>query len=161
MGSVFLLLGSNMGDRLSHLLNAGQDISRQIGKIVTVSSIYRTAPWGNRDQPDFYNQVIEIDPFEDPHTTLLTLLEIEKKLGRVRSGKYGSRTIDIDILLWKDIIIRHPDLVIPHPQMQNRRFALEPLAEIAPAFMHPVLKKTSATLLKECTDELAVKRVEL
>lgn len=160
MGSVFLLMGSNLGDRLSHLLDARQHISRQAGKIVTVSSVYRTDAWGNHAQPDFYNQVIEIEPLAEPHLTLLTLLEIEKKMGRVRVEKYGSRIIDLDILIWKDVIIHQPDLVIPHPQIQYRRFTLEPLAEIAPAFIHPVLKKTSLQLLEECPDELTVNRVD-
>lgn len=161
MGSVFLLMGSNLGDRLNHLLDARQYISRQAGKIVTVSSVYRTDAWGNQAQPDFYNQVVEIEPLAEPHPTLLTLLEIEKKMGRVRVEKYGSRIIDLDILIWKDAIVHQADLVIPHPQIQFRRFTLVPLAEIAPAFLHPVVKKTFLQLLEECTDNLTVSRVNL
>lgn len=161
MGSVFLLMGSNLGDRFNHLLEARQHISRQVGKIVTVSSIYRTDAWGNHAQPDFFNQAIEVEPSEGPHPTLLTLLQIEKVMGRVRTEKYGSRTIDLDILIWKNTIVHQPDLIIPHPQLQHRRFALEPLAEIAPGYVHPVLKKTFLQLLEACTDDLTVNRVEL
>jgi 2-amino-4-hydroxy-6-hydroxymethyldihydropteridine diphosphokinase len=161
MGSVFLLMGSNLGDRFSHLLEARQHISRQVGKIVTVSSIYRTDAWGNHDQPDFFNQAVEIEPLQGPHPTLLTLLQIEKEMGRVRVEKYGSRIIDLDILIWKDAVVRQPDLIIPHPHMQHRRFALEPLVEIAAQGVHPVLRKTFSQLLEACTDELTVNRVEL
>lgn len=161
MGSVFLLMGSNLGDRLNHLLEARHEISRQAGKIITASGVYQTEAWGNRSQPDFYNQVIEIEPVYEPHATLLLLLDIEKKLGRVRLEKYGSRVIDIDILFWNKEIIDQPDLIIPHPQLQHRRFVLVPMVEIAPTFIHPILNKTSLQLLDECTDELSVTRVEL
>lgn len=161
MGSVYLLLGSNLGERLANLHEARQQISRQIGKIVTASAIYRTAPWGDKAQPDFYNQVVQIEPFTTPQETLLMLLEIEKKMGRVRIEKWGSRIIDIDILLWGNDQLDLPDLVIPHPQLPNRKFALVPLAEIAPQTVHPVLKKTIRQLLTECTDTLAVSKVDL
>jgi 2-amino-4-hydroxy-6-hydroxymethyldihydropteridine diphosphokinase len=161
MGSVFLLLGSNLGDRLANLLEARQHISRQAGKIVTASGIYRTAAWGDETQPDFYNQALEIDPFAGPRETLLSLLEIEKKMGRVRHEKWGSRVIDIDIVLWGNDHIELPDLTIPHPHLQDRRFVLVPLAEIAPQTVHPVLKKNILQLLAECTDTLGVSRVDL
>lgn len=161
MGSVFLLLGSNLGERLANLHEARQQISRQIGKIVTASATYRTAAWGDKAQPDFYNQAVQIDPFTKPQETLLMLLEIEKKMGRVRIEKWGSRIIDIDILLWGNDQLDLPDLVIPHPQLPNRKFALVPLAEIAPQTVHPVLKKTICQLLTECTDTLAVSKVDL
>ena len=161
MGSVFLLLGSNLGERLTNLHDARQHISRQLGKIVTASGIYRTAAWGNESQPDYYNQAIEIEPFAAPHETLLLLLEIEKKLGRVRNEKWSSRIIDIDILLWGNDHIQLPDLMVPHPQLQYRKFVLVPLAEIAPKAVHPVLKKNVHQLLVECTDALSVSRVVL
>lgn len=154
-------MGTNLGDRLNHLLEARQCISRQAGKIITASSVYRTDAWGDLSQPDFYNQAVELEPFADAHDTLLSLLKIERDMGRVRHVKYGSRIIDIDILLWEDQIIQLSDLIVPHPHLQDRRFALIPLAEIAPAFLHPVFKKTSAQLLEECTDKLTVSRVDL
>ncbi len=161
MGSVFLLLGSNLGERLANLLEARQQISRQAGEIVTVSNLYSTAAWGNSNQPDFYNQAIEINPFSGPHETLLTLLGIERNMGRVRVNKWGSRLIDIDILLWKDEQIQLPDLVVPHPHLPDRKFALVPLAEIAPEAKHPVLKKTILQILADCNDMLTVDRIEL
>lgn len=161
MGSVFLLLGSNLGERAANLLEARQQISRQSGKIVTVSGIYRTAAWGDERQPDFYNQALEVEPFTEPHETLISLLEIENKMGRVRNEKWGSRIIDIDILLWGDDHIELPDLIIPHPHLQDRKFVLVPLAEIAPKAVHPLLKKNVTQLLAECTDTLSVNRVDL
>lgn len=161
MGSVFLLLGSNLGDRLVNLLEARQRISRQLGKIVTASEIYQTAAWGDENQPDFYNQALEIEPLRGAHETLLLLLEIEKKMGRVRNERWGSRIIDIDILLWGNDRIELPDLIIPHPHLQERKFVLVPLAEIAPQTLHPILRKNIEQLLIECTDTLSVSRVDL
>lgn len=161
MGSVFLLLGSNLGERFANLFEARQQISRQVGKIVTASGIYRTAAWGNETQPDFYNQAIEIEPLAEPHETLLRLLAIEKTMGRVRNEKWGSRVIDIDVLLWGNDHVELPDLIIPHLHLQDRKFALVPLVEIAPEMIHPVLKRTITQLLTECTDTLSVSRVDL
>lgn len=161
MDSVFLLLGSNLGDRIATLAEARLHISRQAGKIITQSSVYKTAAWGNTDQPEFYNQCIEIQPFRGSLETLDTVLKIEKLMGRVREIKWGSRLIDIDILLWGNDIIDHPTLTVPHPQLQHRRFALTALAEIAPEFAHPVLHKSILQLLKDCTDHLAVEKLDL
>lgn len=161
MGSVFLLLGSNLGDRLANLQEARQQISRQSGKIVTVSGVYQTAAWGAENQPDFYNQAVEIEAFVSPEKTLQSLLAIEKTMGRVRKVKWGARLIDIDILLWGNSLIDSPNLMIPHPHLPARRFALAPLAELAPQAVHPLLGKTILQLLHECTDALDVTRIDL
>lgn len=161
MGSVFLSLGSNQGDRAAQLFEARQQISRQAGRIITVSGVYQTAAWGDETQPDYYNQVIEIEPVALPHETLRLLLGIEKKMGRVRVAKWGSRLMDIDILLWNEAHIQLPDLIVPHPHLQDRKFVLVPLAEVAPNAVHPVFKKNIRQLLVECTDTRNVSRVDL
>lgn len=161
MGSVFLLLGSNLDNRVSNLHEARQQISRYGGKIITTSSIYRTQAWGDATRQEFYNQAVEIQPVEDPYKTLYSVLEIEKRMGRVRKEKWGDRLIDIDILLWEDLEIQQADLTVPHPYLHLRRFALTPLAEIAPAAIHPGFNKCVSQLLDECADTLTVERVEL
>lgn len=155
---IFILLGSNVGDRQANLLNARQEISREIGEIITTSAVYKTAPWGNTHQPDFYNQVIGIDSTLTPDTLLEGILEIEKRLGRTREVKWGPRIIDIDILLWGARTIKTPHLTIPHPELPHRRFTLLPLTEIAPEFLHPGEKKTIRELLEACTDPLKVEK---
>lgn len=154
-GGIFLLLGSNMGDRFHHL----DEARKRMGGIVATSSIYVTAAWGNEKQPDFYNQVIEIDTSLTPAALLEKALSVEIELGRIRSEKWGPRVIDIDILLYKDEIIEQPNLVIPHPGIQNRRFTLVPLLELTNK-VHPVLKKTISELLDECKDPLPVTRLQ-
>lgn len=128
------------------------------GEIQLASALYETAAWGKTDQPDFLNQALRVATSQDAPAWLLTLLDIEKQMGRRREGKYGPRIIDIDILFFNNSIIHEPLLVIPHPEIQHRRFALTPLAEIAPFLIHPVLQKTIRQLLAECTDPLAVKQ---
>lgn len=160
MNMAFLLLGSNLDDRKKNLVSAAERIGLTCGKIVRNSGIYQTAPWGKQDQPDFYNQAIEIATGLSARQLLKSILEIEASLGRRRAEKYGPRIIDIDILLFNDEIIDRPSLKIPHPELQNRRFALEPLAEISPSLVHPLLKKTIHRLLLECSDPLAVKKLK-
>jgi 2-amino-4-hydroxy-6-hydroxymethyldihydropteridine diphosphokinase len=161
MSRVFLLLGSNLGDRLTALKDARYHISRKAGKIVTVSSIFQTAAWGGKPQADFYNQALEIQPLANPLQILEALLDIEKSMGRERVEKWDARLIDIDILLWGDLQILEPELVVPHPYLHLRRFALTPIVEIAPEVLHPGLNKTMAELLAECPDDLTVKREKL
>lgn len=157
---VFLLLGSNEGDRLINLHVVKDEIKKSVVLVVEESAIYQTAAWGKTDQPDFYNQVLLLQTTMLPETLLLNLQQIEKKLGRERKEKWGARIIDIDILYFGKTVLNTPDLLIPHPAIALRRFTLVPLVEIAPHFVHPVLKKTNLVLLQECVDVLAVKRVD-
>jgi 2-amino-4-hydroxy-6-hydroxymethyldihydropteridine diphosphokinase len=120
--------------------------------------LYETAAWGKTDQPSFLNQALEIETELDAVQLMKQILEIEKFMGRERKEKYGPRVIDIDILLFNNEQYDLPFLEIPHPQMQNRRFALTPLAEIANDLQHPVLKKSIGQLLRECPDKLEVKK---
>ncbi|HEY9048409.1 MAG TPA: 2-amino-4-hydroxy-6-hydroxymethyldihydropteridine diphosphokinase [Ohtaekwangia sp.] len=155
---IFLLLGTNLGDREQNLAKAKDLISKQVGNLVKESSIYQTAAWGKNDQPDFYNEVIEIDTTLSPQALLQTTLHIEEELGRKRMETWGPRVIDIDILLYRDSIIDTARLTIPHPAMAQRRFTLVPLAEIAADILHPVLQKKISELLDLCPDQLAVRR---
>lgn len=148
-----------MGDSKQYVADAIHMIGEKIGKVEKQSSLYQTASWGKSDQPDFINQAIELRTELNPESLLKSILEIEKLLGRQRSEKWGSRTIDIDILLYEDQIIDDPDLKIPHPFLPERRFALMPLHEIAPDFIHSASGKTIEQLLLELTDELFVKKL--
>jgi 2-amino-4-hydroxy-6-hydroxymethyldihydropteridine diphosphokinase len=158
MNKAYLLTGGNMGNREKNLARAKTLIGEKAGKVIRASALYETAAWGKTDQPSFYNQALEIETALPPKELLKLLLEIEKKLGRHRDEKYGPRIIDIDILLYGDQISNDPQLRIPHPELQNRRFALTPLAEIGPGLMHPVFKKSITELLAICTDTLEVIR---
>lgn len=157
--TAFLLIGGNMGDRASFLDRARQKIAAKCGAIIQQSSLYQTAAWGIEEQPAFLNQVVCIETKLPATVLLTTILDIEKSLGRKRDLKYGPRTIDIDILLFNNDVIREDALTVPHPQMQNRRFVLAPLCEIAPMVLHPVLKKPVAQLLEECPDTLHVQKI--
>ncbi len=157
MNTVYLILGGNKGNKLQNLQSALQLISEKAGKIIQQSAIYRTAAWGNTNQPDFLNQAICLQTSLNAPTLLDVLLNIEKTLGRVRTDeKWMERTMDIDILFFNNDIIDSPNLTIPHPFIQERKFVLVPMAEIAPDFIHPVLKKSIGTLLAECTDALEI-----
>ncbi|HTM93959.1 MAG TPA: 2-amino-4-hydroxy-6-hydroxymethyldihydropteridine diphosphokinase [Flavisolibacter sp.] len=158
MNEVYLLTGGNIGNRLAYLSKAKEEIEKRCGSILKESSVYETAAWGKEDQGAFLNQVLKIGTSLHPEEVLKTILEIEERLGRKRQLKYGPRIIDIDILFFNDDIINQHDLKIPHPQMQNRRFVLVPLNEIAPNKVHPSLHKTIAQLLAECPDPLAVNK---
>jgi len=160
MNKAYLLTGGNLGNRLNNLSDARKLIEQYCGKIVQQSAIYKTAAWGFTDQPDFYNQALEIQTELHPKRLMQTLLTIEGQMGRKREIKFGPRIIDIDILLFNDEIIQQPHLAIPHPRLHERRFALTPLAEIAPNIIHPVLNKTIQQLLLESTDTLDVHKIE-
>ena len=158
MNTAYLLIGGNLGDRAAYLQLAVKHIEALCGKITSSSSIYETAAWGNTNQPAFYNQAIQLMTPMAPEDLLEQLLAIELEMGRVRRQKYGPRTIDLDILMIDDKVLDTPNLTIPHPQLQHRRFALLPLTEIAPSLHHPVLDKTVSELLVNCTDTLDVQK---
>ncbi|QIH35222.1 2-amino-4-hydroxy-6-hydroxymethyldihydropteridine diphosphokinase [Sphingobacterium sp. DR205] len=159
MNKIFILLGTNLGDRLRQLLRAKQALEKQVGEILMASSIYETAAWGVEDQPAFLNQVILIKSGLSPMDCLNRTQQIELDLGRVRLKKWGQRAIDIDLLYFNDEIVNYPNLIIPHPFISERRFTLAPLAEIAPDYIHPVYKKNNVYLLHNCKDELPVKKI--
>jgi len=155
----YLLLGSNLGDSEKHLRDAFDLIHLRLGKILVSSSLYCTASWGKHNQPDFINQVLALETKLSPENLLSGILMIETELGRERNEKWGSRIIDIDILLYGSEIIDQPDLKIPHPFLHQRRFCLQPLCEIAPGLIHPILAKELKELLVDLSDNLSVKKL--
>ena len=158
MNRTYLLLGSNIGNSNASLAKAIIQIEKKIGPATRQSGLYRTAAWGNIKQPDFLNQVVIVETQLTSLQTMQTILDIEKKMGRVRTVKNAPRIIDIDILFFNKEIIGLPDLTVPHPQIQNRRFVLVPLNQLSPNMKHPGLKKTVHQLLMHCTDRLNVKK---
>lgn len=158
MNKVFLLIGGNMGDRLQNLHQAIALLEDTCGPVIQQSAVYETAAWGKTDQEAFLNQALLLKTLLTPQELITTILSVEEQLGRRRMEKNGPRVIDIDIIFYNDLVMHEPHLTIPHPQLQNRRFVLVPLQEIAPAFVHPVLRKTITELLEECKDDLAVEK---
>ncbi len=155
---VYLLLGSNRGNRNEMLSTAIKLIEKQIGRIIKSSSVYETAPWGFSDNVFFLNQVVCVETLYDPFLILDRVLEIETAIGRIRTTKnYSSRNIDIDILFYNNRVIQNERLEIPHPRMHLRNFALIPMVEVAGDFIHPVLTKTMYDLLAECIDKKEVR----
>jgi len=156
----YLLLGGNLGDRRKNLEMAIELLDREAGDVISVSSLYETAAWGKENQPDFLNQAVALNTNLAAVQLLDKALEIEQKLGRVRMEKWGERLIDIDLILFGDEVIDLDGrLQIPHPQMQNRKFVMMPLAEIAPYVKHPVLGKTILEIAQNISDSLEVNKL--
>jgi 2-amino-4-hydroxy-6-hydroxymethyldihydropteridine diphosphokinase len=155
----YLSLGSNIGDREVHLRDATARLAAD-GRVEAVSSFYETEPVEFTDQAWFMNCAVALETALTPKRLITRLLEIEKDMGRERIQKKGPRIIDVDIVLFDDLVVNTPELTIPHPAMTSRRFVLEPLSEIAPEVQHPVLKKTIRELLDELPAGQTVRRIE-
>jgi len=152
MPRAYLSIGSNLGGRAENCIVAVARLARE-EKVLQVSVIYETEPWGTAetaaDQPAFMNVAVEIETQLDPHDLLGTCKRIEEMMGREPGERWGPRIIDLDVLLYEDLIVEDESLILPHPHMHERRFVLQPLADIAPGVRHPVLRKTAAELLRD------------
>ncbi|WP_442265243.1 2-amino-4-hydroxy-6-hydroxymethyldihydropteridine diphosphokinase [Tenacibaculum sp. ZS6-P6] len=158
----YLSLGTNQGNKAENLQNAINLIAEEVGSVLKIASIYETASWGfNSD--NFYNTCIKVSTYLPPEQLIQKLLWIEKELGRIRktSDSYADRLIDLDVLLFEDEIIFTQELIVPHPRMLDRKFALAPLAEIAKNVIHPIAKKQIANCLQECSDTSEIKLLDI
>ncbi len=154
----FLGLGSNLGDRSSNIHEAVRRLGEVPGvRVLKLSSLYETAPVGGPPQGDYINAAVEIEISLTSRRLLEAALAIERAMGRVRGERWGPRVIDIDVLFCDDLVLDAPDFVVPHPRMHERRFVLEPLAEIAPEATHPKLRRSVRELL-EANTEPALRR---
>lgn len=159
MTIAYLLLGANLGDRFAQVSIALQNIERDVGVVVSQSSLYETEAWGGENQPMYLNQVLIVETTMSARALLRAVQKIENQLGRTRKEKWESRLIDIDILFYGDDCINEPDLIVPHPFLDKRKFTLVPLVEIAADLIHPVYNKTVRQLLSELDDPLTVLKV--
>ncbi len=150
--SLYLSTGSNMGPSKIVLTKANQLIEKHIGRIKSKSSLYKTAAWGNTNQPDFINQVLYVQTVFTPMLVLKKIELIEREMGRLRIEKWGPRIIDIDILLYDNEVFESPKLRIPHPEMLRRNFVMNPLKEIAPYLIFPQTKLRIIDLEKKTSD---------
>lgn len=148
---VYFSLGTSLGDKERNLRLAVQKIEERIGKVVSLSAFYATAPWGFSSENMFLNAAVCVETSLSPLSVLHLTQEIEREIGRAHksvNGIYNDRLIDIDLLLYEDRVLDTPELKLPHPLMQERRFVMEPLAEIAPELVHPILKKKMRELFQ-------------
>ena len=153
-----IMLGSNMQDPIQQLDLAILKM-QTLGKIVATSSLYKTAAWGNTNQNDFINQALILECNLPAEELMRALLDVELSMGRQRISKWAERSIDIDIIFYDNIIMNTDVLHVPHPHMQNRKFVLEPCAEIAGDWKHPILQSDIQELLKNCKDVLSVEKI--
>jgi 2-amino-4-hydroxy-6-hydroxymethyldihydropteridine diphosphokinase len=161
MSLIYLLLGTNLGNKEANINDSKEKLLDKGLKIFKESSIYETEPWGFEHPESFYNQVIKLVTFLSPNDLMDLLLKIENDQGRIRSqDTYEARIIDLDILLYDDLVMHSGKLIIPHPKMHLRRFVLEPLCEIAPLLIHPYFCKTVKQLLNECIDKKKVTKMQ-
>lgn len=161
MINLYVLLGGNLGDKGQIFNETKQLLNERVGKIIRQSHIYETEPWGFESSDMFWNQALELSVSISAEEVLDKTKQIEQLLGRTRKGQpYGSRIIDIDILFYGDQVISLENLTIPHPRIQERKFVLSPLNEIAPDLINPIIQKSINQLLLECTDPLKVERIE-
>lgn len=147
---VYFSLGTNLGNKEQNLRLAVQYIEKRIGKVISLSAFYATAPWGFSSEHTFLNAAACVETLLPPLSVLHLTQEIEREIGRTHKsvgGVYSDRVIDIDLLLYGDRVLDTPELKLPHPLMHERRFVMEPLAEIAPDLVHPILKKKMRELL--------------
>lgn len=149
MAIAYIGIGSNLGNRQENCLHAIELLEEKGIIVKKRSSMHETEPWGVKDQPRFINMTIEIETGLEPKEFLRILKNVERELGREKSFKWGPRSIDLDILLFDDLVLKEDDLEIPHPFMHERDFVLKPLCEIAPDRIHPVLKKKICDLVQE------------
>jgi 2-amino-4-hydroxy-6-hydroxymethyldihydropteridine diphosphokinase len=156
----YLSLGSNLGDRFTYLQKAICEIADRLGKVERVSRTYESPSWGYRSANNYYNACLLLRTSHGAEEVMKGLLEIEADMGRSRAGGgLADRVIDLDLLLYDRLVTDTPWLRIPHPRMEERRFVLEPLAEIAPELIHPVIGLTIVELLKQCPDKTALRPV--
>ncbi len=157
MESVYLMLGSNVGDRAEHLRRSIALLNNRAGSITGMSSVYESEPWGFDDPVWFLNQAVKLETNLTPRALLEITQQIEHEMGRIRTGQgYEARTMDIDILFHGNLVMETPELIIPHPRIAERMFVLKPLAELTPDLRHPVLHKTIRDLAEHCLDTLKV-----
>lgn len=162
MNTVYLLLGTNLGDKRDNLRKAIDFVNQELGEVLGESPIYETEPWGEKGQPSFYNMAVKINTSQSPIVLMQKINEIENKMGRVRTAHnhWKERLIDIDILFFNDWVIINKTVYIPHPRLHLRNFTLVPMAALAPELIHPVLGLNIAALLACTPDSLGVFEVK-
>lgn len=159
MNKVYILLGANLGNPNRQLEKSRLHLESRLGNLITASSLYQSEAWGLEDQPIFLNQVLLYQTTFTAQECLSICQQTEDELGRVRKEKWGARVIDIDILYFNSEIVETPQLHIPHPYIQDRKFTLMPLVEISPDYIHPKLKLSNKQLLLNCDDKLKVNKI--